>query len=269
MSTITMTLKPSALEANAAALACRQAPPRPAMRWRAGAGQPLAAWARASGVVAGHLLLLAGVWAAKRQVPLRVLPQTVSVSLLAASPMFSAPSVARSDARPAVLPPPQRVAAHGLTGPSHPGEPSEAAPPAAEATAQARALTPSWPAFSPPVAALESAPAPSEAPAPKEAPKVASGPKTVPEAALRYRVQPAVQWPRMAQRAGERGRVQLRVVFDRHGLPVDVQLAKSSGHARLDAQAFEAMRVARIVPYLEAGHPVEVVALATLAYDTD
>ncbi len=97
----------------------------------------------------------------------------------------------------------------------------------------------------------------------------AAAPKPVAAGSLRYRVEPAVEVPRLSRRAGEQGQVQLRVVFDTEGRPRDIQLARSSGFARLDAQAREAMQVARIAPYLEDGRPIEVVAVATLVYELD
>ena len=94
-----------------------------------------------------------------------------------------------------------------------------------------------------------------------------TAPKPVAEGSLRYRVEPAVEVPRLSRRAGEYGSVVLRVVFDVHGSPRDIQIQRSSGHARLDAQALEAMQAARIEPYLERGHPIDIVASATLEYE--
>jgi periplasmic protein TonB len=101
---------------------------------------------------------------------------------------------------------------------------------------------------------------------PKPLPAV---PMAVPGSSLRYRVEPAVEMPRLSRRAGEQGRVQLRVVFDTQGVPCQVQLHKSSGFERLDAQALEAMRAARIQPFIEQGQAIEVLAIATLEYGLD
>ncbi|WP_374657906.1 energy transducer TonB [Inhella sp.] len=94
-------------------------------------------------------------------------------------------------------------------------------------------------------------------------------PKVVSSGSLRYRVEPPVEVPRLSRRAGESGQVQLRVLFDRSGQPRQIDLVRGSGFARLDAQALEAMRQARIHPYTEDGQAIEVVALATLAYELD
>jgi protein TonB len=106
-----------------------------------------------------------------------------------------------------------------------------------------------------------------EAPAPRAVSLAAPQPKPVSAGSLRYRVEPAIEVPRLSRRAGEAGTVQLRVVFDTEGRPRRVEMLRSSGFARLDAQALEAMQQSRIQPYLEDGRAIEVVAVATLEYE--
>ena len=118
-------------------------------------------------------------------------------------------------------------------------------------------------------------PAPAATPsleAPSNTPQIAPQPpqpKTVAASALRYRVEPAIEVPLLSRRAGEHGRVALRVVFDAQGRPRDIQLQRSSGFTRLDAQAVEAMKVARIAPIVEDGRAIEVMAVAWLEYELD
>lgn len=115
-------------------------------------------------------------------------------------------------------------------------------------------------------------PAPAQlAPAPRSAavPSPAPAPKTVAASSLRWRVEPAVEVPRLSRRAAEQGRVQLAVVFDAEGKPASVQLLRSAGFPRLDAQALEAIRVARITPYLEDGRALPVSTVVTLEYELD
>jgi protein TonB len=115
-------------------------------------------------------------------------------------------------------------------------------------------------------------PAPAAAPSvepPSAAPQIAPQPKTVAASALRYRVEPAIEVPLLSRRAGEHGRVALRVVFDAQGRPRDIQLQRSSGFPRLDAQAVEAMKAARIAPIVEDGRAIEVMAVAWLEYELD
>lgn len=152
------------------------------------------------------------------------------------------------------------------------------APPIALAPAPALGPLPT-PEFTPTQALREQAPPPPPAPALLASPDAVApraavaaappGPKPVPAGSLRYRTEPAVEVPRLSRRAGEQGRVLLRVVFDTEGRPRDIQLVRSSGFARLDAQAREAMQAARIAPYLEDGRAIEVVAQATLLYELD
>ncbi len=118
---------------------------------------------------------------------------------------------------------------------------------------------------------MQSAPAVATAPTPvAQAPAApVASPKPVAASALRYRIEPAVEVPLLSRRAGEAGRVGLRVVFDTQGRPRDIQLQRSSGFARLDAQALTAMQGARIVPIVEDGRAIEVVAIAWLEYELD
>jgi len=124
-------------------------------------------------------------------------------------------------------------------------------------------------------AVVQAAPAPAAAPsleAPSSTPQFAPQPpqpKTVAASALRYRVEPAIEVPLLSRRAGEHGRVALRVVFDAQGRPRDIQVQRSSGFSRLDAQAVEAMKAARIAPIVEDGRAIEVMAVAWLEYELD
>jgi protein TonB len=200
-------------------------------------------------VLVVHAVALLALVQAGRQVIARAEPASVSVSLL--------PEAAPARATPE--PPTPRV------------------PPVLVPTVPVPVVP--VPEFSPSAAQREVAPPPpplpATAPTPSPEPSVARvtppapapGPKPVAAGALRYRVEPAVEVPRLSRRAGESGRVQLRVVFDTEGRPRDIQLARSSGFARLDAQAREAMQAARIVPFVEDGRAIEVVALATLEYE--
>lgn len=198
-----------------------------------------------------HLALLAALmhagWRAVQPVP----PKALSLSLL---PPAAAPQPPAALPQPAALPR-APLAWQPLPVPSLVLSelPAATATPVNSSPAQALATAPSP---SPEAAVARLSPAPP-----------AAAPKPVAAGSLRYRVEPAVEVPRLSRRAGEQGQVQLRVVFDTEGRPRDIQLARSSGFARLDAQAREAMQVARIAPYLEDGRPIEVVAVATLVYE--
>lgn len=132
-----------------------------------------------------------------------------------------------------------------------PAQPSVPAPPAAAAAAAAVA----------PPAALP-APQPTASPTP-------AAPKQVPAGAVRYRVPPAVEVPMASRRLGEQGTVLLRVWVDARGVPKEVLLHRSSGFARLDEQAIQAMRQARFQPLAENGQAIEWVVIAPLQYELD
>jgi len=103
------------------------------------------------------------------------------------------------------------------------------------------------PPLPPPVAAPEAAPQPALAPAPK----------LIPASAVQYLGDPPVpEYPRLSIRAGETGRVMLRIYIDEAGLPRTVQVERSSGHARLDEAGAAAMKKARFKPYTENGQAV-------------
>ena len=72
-----------------------------------------------------------------------------------------------------------------------------------------------------------------------------------------------------SRRLQESGTVWLRVVFDANGRPRQVVLHKSSGFSRLDEQALQAMRQARISPYLDNGVAVDIAVNAPLQYELD
>jgi protein TonB len=68
---------------------------------------------------------------------------------------------------------------------------------------------------------------------------------------------------------GETGVVNLRVLVDEQGRPREVEVAKSSGHSRLDQAAVLAMRGARFDPHVEDGQPRTVWVLASIRYKFD
>jgi periplasmic protein TonB len=66
----------------------------------------------------------------------------------------------------------------------------------------------------------------------------------------------ALEYPRLSKRAGETGRVMIRVYIDEAGLAQNVQVYRSSAHVRLDDAALAAVQKARFKPYTENGRPV-------------
>jgi protein TonB len=91
--------------------------------------------------------------------------------------------------------------------------------------------------------------------APPAPPAPIAPPKLIPASSVEYLVPPALVYPRLSERAGERGRVMVRVFIDTAGLPQNVQISASSGYARLDEAAVAAVRKARFKPSPENGQP--------------
>lgn len=105
------------------------------------------------------------------------------------------------------------------------------------------------------------------APAPAGPGPAQSGPREVAASAVQYLQAPPIAVPAMSRRLGEKGTVVLRVLVDRDGLPRQITLHQSSGFARLDEQAQQAMRSARFKPHTENGEPVEMLVLTPIQYE--
>lgn len=91
--------------------------------------------------------------------------------------------------------------------------------------------------------------------------------RVLPASAVQYLEPPLLVYPRASRRAGEAGRVLLRVFIDEQGLPRQVQVNRSSGFARLDEAAIEALRKARFKPCIADGQPVAGWALVPLTFE--
>ena len=104
------------------------------------------------------------------------------------------------------------------------------------------------------------------APPPPAAPQA---PKTVPATAVQYLSRPAPVYPVFSRRAGETGRVLVRVLIDERGDPLKLELHQSSGFVRLDESAVSAIRGARFKPYTENGEPRAVWVLIPIVFDLE
>lgn len=118
----------------------------------------------------------------------------------------------------------------------------------------------------PPAVAAE--PAPPPAPVAEPAP-AAPAPKLIPSSSVQYLVAPPLEYPRASRRMRESGKVMVRVYIDAEGLPQRVQIDRSSGHARLDEAALDAVRKARFRPYTENGRPTPGWAYIPLTFDLE
>ncbi len=79
-----------------------------------------------------------------------------------------------------------------------------------------------------------------------------SGPITV-LASPRYRSNPRPDYPMASRRRHEEGEVRLAVRVSPEGRPLHISLAKSSGHARLDQAAIDAVRTWTFEPARASG----------------
>ena len=139
-----------------------------------------------------------------------------------------------------------------------PPPPASKAPPPAQLTLPL--IVPEQPpAPSPLVAQVLPPPLPPAPAAPVDAPPAPAQsllPKTIPPSAVQYIVPPAPLYSRISAKMRESGKAVVRVFIDEAGLPRNVQLAVSTGFARLDDAALAAVRNCRFKPYLENGAAV-------------
>lgn len=112
--------------------------------------------------------------------------------------------------------------------------------------------------------------APETTPVPSPATPAPVAPiKTIPTSGVQYIEAPVLVYPRASRRAGEAGRVVLRVFIDDAGIPRQVQVQQSSGFARLDEAAVAAIQKARFKPYSDNGQPMAGWALVPLSFDLE
>jgi protein TonB len=85
-------------------------------------------------------------------------------------------------------------------------------------------------------------------------------------AALAYASPMRPRYPPASVRAHEEGTVVLRVLVDANGMPERVEIARSSGHARLDASAKESVERARFRPVMRNGVAVPAWGIVPIAF---
>lgn len=91
-----------------------------------------------------------------------------------------------------------------------------------------------------------------------------SVPKVV--ATVEYLREPSPRYPPQSRKLREQGLVVLRVVIDERGLACDIDVESSSGHARLDAAAKDAVARAAFRPYVEDGMPRRALVLIPIEF---
>ena len=216
---------------------------------------PVAAFpfAPRTAAVAGGVVLLhvAALWALNagllRQASEVFVPvQMLSELITPAEPQVQPPPAPQPKPQPPVQ---QPVARHKPTPPAPAPRPvAPRQPPSPNApVAVAEPQPPAPPA--PPAPAVAAAPAPAaEAPA---APAKVELPSTNAE----YLQNPAPNYPPASRRAGEQGKVIVRVLIGTDGTAKEAELRQSSGFDRLDRAALETVRKWRYVPGKRNGVP--------------
>ena len=81
-----------------------------------------------------------------------------------------------------------------------------------------------------------------------------------------YLNNPRPEYPRISRRMGEQGRVLLHVFVNAAGLAEKVEIRTSSGHARLDESAREAVRRWKFVPARQGDQPVSAWVLVPISF---
>jgi protein TonB len=91
-----------------------------------------------------------------------------------------------------------------------------------------------------------------------------STPKLV--SVVEYVREPSPRYPPQSRRLREQGLVVLRVVIDEHGAASSIEIETSSGHARLDDAARDAVLRAAFRPYVEDGEPRRALVLIPIEF---
>ncbi|MDY7575510.1 energy transducer TonB [Actimicrobium sp. CCI2.3] len=214
---------------------------------------PVGHWRRAGLlllILLAHGALLVALQSGSPQTVVHTAPRELIASLIAPEP---APEPAPVSP-PVRLPVPKVVPVVKKVAPL---------PPVAQATTAAPSLPPqetSTAVVAPSVPQPPSSPAPAVI-APMTAP---AQPKTI--SGVQYLEAPQPVYPPLARRAGEEGKVILRVLVSQQGRAEQVELRTSSGFDRLDESARQSVLKARFRPHLEDGLAVAVYALVSINF---
>lgn len=155
---------------------------------------------------------------------------------------------------------------------------STAAPVPKKATAKPKPAkrlpdtTPSPQAIAEPLAAPAPAEpvavAPAAPPARPAAPPAPPQPKTI-TSGIEYIQPPQPDYPPISRRMGEEGKAILRVLVNDKGRPERIEVQKSSGSARLDEAARQAVLRAVFKPFIEDGKSVAAYAIVPIRFQLD
>lgn len=115
---------------------------------------------------------------------------------------------------------------------------------------------------------LPAASAPPIPPPQSAAPSASSAAIPAPrsEPPLVMRVTPKPAYPDASRMAGEEGTVKLKVTFRTNGAPQFITVEESSGYPALDKAATDAMKEARIEPYVQDGKPTPFIVIIPIRF---
>jgi protein TonB len=136
-----------------------------------------------------------------------------------------------------------------------------------------QAITPPAPLELPSETAISAPPAPEPEPvvvatAPVAAPEPPA-PIVLPRFDADYLQNPPPVYPTLSRRAGEQGKVLLRVVVRADGTPQSVELRQSSGSQRLDEAALDAVRRWRFVPARQGSLPISAAVIVPIVFSLE
>ena len=182
-----------------------------------------------------------------------VLPKEVTVTFITPQPKPEPPKPQPAPEKPKTVP----VVKKQVTPP--PPAPVVTTKPAPTAiTAPPTPPAPPAPA-EPPVAAAPAAP---------PAPPAPAVPRTI-TSGIEYVQAPQPDYPPVSRRMGEEGKAILRVLVNDKGRPARVEVQKTSGSARLDEAARQAVLRAVFKPFIEDGKAVPAFAIIPIKFQLD
>jgi periplasmic protein TonB len=153
-------------------------------------------------------------------------------------------------------------------------QPPESPKPPARPQPVQKTITPAVPLDPPSETAISAPPAPPKPPAetiaaaPVAAPEPPA-PVVLPRFDADYLQNPPPVYPALARRAGEQGRVLLRVVVRADGTAQSVELRQSSGSQRLDEAALDAVRRWRFVPARQGSLPISAAVIVPIVFSLE
>lgn len=194
----------------------------------------------------------------------RALPREMVMALLPAQ------SALRQPASQTPAPPPEKLQPHQTRTPVAPSPAQrQSVEPAPVAEARDTPVYVQQPSMAPAqeIRTTQHAPAPLPAPSPAPVPAAAPERRPVTVTGVEYLVPPKPDYPLGAKRAGEQGKVTLRLLIDEKGQAERVEIQQSSGYARLDEAARAAVLRAVYKPHLEDGRPVPVYVVVPISFN--